>query len=734
MRMGNRIIRLILMLTLSACSGGSSTGTSVTGPQAERCSDRAGSAVPFKAGTERLSVYRAATDAYEDVFLTGVNLGVAIPGTFAGELAATREQYDRWLEKMGGAGINSVRVYTLHYPRFYDALAAYNTRREAAGQAPIYLFQGLWLTEEYADPDTKGLYDTTLTAGFEAEMRDNVDAVHGNTAIDPRLGKAYGSYTTDVSCWVMGYVAGREVFPGEIATTDSANASTTQFVGTALSLPTGTPSETWVTARLDHLINYERDTYATQRPVSFSSWPTLDPLAHNTSDVTYDDQDDEVIDLAGVVLTNAPAGVFYTYHAYPYFPDFISETASYRSYKDRDGTTPNSYVGYLTALKGHYQNRPLLVGEFGVPSSWGSVHTAHSGMHHGGHTEEFQGDYAARMLRNLYDTRTAGGMLFEWIDEWWKQTWLTNVWDLPADRRAYWHNILAAEQNFGLIAFNPAESTETQLTLTGGTPTRITAGAGSYDSRYLHLRLTLASALGSSDEVVIGFDTYDDTVTPSRLGEVTLNPDGLIHTPVTTTQGNEFALRLYHDGAHWQASYSVTPAYDLRGVSHDEHDPAIQKLQSTDTTGGGWNIMSWKNNFSIFPSPPADTFYGYPANTEYQIGRLTVREPLDPATNRDAVVVTDSELLLHIPWGLLHVTDPARQQVFHDDPGTASVTETRTTTGIALAIVHDDSLQGETNRYLWSPWDNETDMPPVAEQDKAALARFRAGIAALPGP
>jgi hypothetical protein len=711
----------VLLLSLGACSGGSSSGSPGNGAPGAAC---ASTTVPFRAGSERLEVYKGRRGGYRGLFLAGVNLGVGVPGTYAGELAATREQYERWLEKMGEAGINAVRLYTLHFPRFYEALAAYNTRREQSRKAPIYVFQGIWLSEEYADPGLVGLYDPALTADFEQGMRENVDAVHGNATIAPRLGKAYGSYTADISCWVMGYIAGREVFPGEIATTDGANPSITGYSGSALSLPSGTPSEAWVTARLDHLVRYERDTYGKQRPVSFSSWPTLDPLAHNTADITYDNEDSESLDLAGIVLTDAPAGVFYTYHAYPYYPDFISETAGFRSYTDATG--PNSYVGYLAALKAHYEGRPLVIGEFGVPSSWGSAHAAHSGMDHGGHTEEQQGNHAARMLQNLRDTGTAGGMLFAWIDEWWKQTWITNVWDLPADRRAYWHNVLAAEQNFGLLRFDPAVSAETPLVLSGGTPSRITGAAASHDSRYLHLRLPLAGALAAGDEVVVGLDTYDDA-----LGERVLDPQGLAYAPVTTAQRSEFALRLHHDGLRWQASYSVTPAYDLRSVSHDEHDPAVQKLQSTATTGAGWNLMVWTNNFSSFPSPPADTFYGHPENIEHVIGRLVVRQGLDAPGSRDAVVMADDELLLHIPWGLLHVTDPSRQRVFHDDPATASVTETRTTAGVALAVIHNGSLQGETGRYLWPAWDSGADMPPVSEHDKASLARYAAGIAAV---
>jgi hypothetical protein len=81
---------------------------------------------------------------WKPYFVKGVNIGLCRPGAFPGEHAISRNEYDRWLKHIGAMGVNTIRVYTLHPPAFYDALKAYN---EQAKQ-PIYLMQGMWVEEK----------------------------------------------------------------------------------------------------------------------------------------------------------------------------------------------------------------------------------------------------------------------------------------------------------------------------------------------------------------------------------------------------------------------------------------------------------------------------------------------------------------------------------------------------------------------------------------------------------
>ena len=122
----------------------------------------------------------------------------------------------------------------------------------------------------------------------------------------------------------------------------------TWCAGAALALHSGTPTEAWLTARMDHILVLENQLFQTKRPIGFSSWPTLDPLVHPGEVVPQSYEDAASVDLANVRMVDAPGGVFASFHAYPYYPNFMTEQASYAGGSDAQG--PNAYVAYLKEL------------------------------------------------------------------------------------------------------------------------------------------------------------------------------------------------------------------------------------------------------------------------------------------------------------------------------------------------------------------------------------------------
>jgi len=104
---------------------------------------------------------------------------------------------------MGEAGFNSIRIYTLHPPVFYEKLAEYNYRHPGN---PLLLFQGIWL-EEVEDRYDPWAYDlTNRRTAFLKEIREVIDCIHGKGDLPFRYGKAYGRYLTYVSKWTAGYI------------------------------------------------------------------------------------------------------------------------------------------------------------------------------------------------------------------------------------------------------------------------------------------------------------------------------------------------------------------------------------------------------------------------------------------------------------------------------------------------------------------------------------------------
>jgi len=642
--------------------------------------------IPFSTDTSHITIWNG--EKYIPFFIKGINFGVAVPGKFPGELSVSREQYGRWFKMIKEAGYSSIRLYTLHYPHFYEVLDSFNT---ANPQNPLFFFQGVWLEEEL-EGFTGDLY--FLTDFFSNEIEENIDCLHGNKIIEQRLGKAWGTYTIDVSKWLIGYIIGRETYPQEIILTNENHASITNFIGNYLSITGCSPAEAWITARLNHLIEYENINYETQHPVSYSSWPTLDPLAHPFEGNEWEDV--VSIDLATIDITNAPAGVFISYHAYPYYPDFISDDPLYQEFNDDLGQ--NSYLGYLTYLKNHYNNFPLIIAEFGVPSSWGVAHYTMSDMNHGGQDEIEQGNTDLRLFKNIEDSDCAGGIEFSWIDEWFKRTWITDPIDYMPDRRILWHNITAAEQNFGLIKFNRPLVMETiENYPIGNQITEIKAGA---DNAFLYLNLQISEPFVNLDEMWIGFDTYN-----SDLGESIL-PEGQL-----ISNRAEFALKI----TNYSAQLYVTQAYDLFGIWHGTSEPE-QLYHSIATDGAPWNIVRWKNN-----NGDEDVQF---------IGNLKVNHSFFPENSEDAVTVFNDHLEIKIPWSLLQFVAPSEMIVFNDDRNTPQP-ESTTSDGIKFSVFYKDFSAETTNRFTWDFWNTCLD---VVENKKTSYFIMKNGLTDFNNP
>ncbi len=633
---------------------------------------------------------------YVPVFIKGINLGIALPGTQPGELAATAEDYRRWFSLVKDAGYNTIRLYTLHFPRFYQELRAFNLLNP---QNPLLVLQGIWLEENGTSSD---LYD--LTAAFDQEIGEVVGAVHGDVTLPVRPGKAHGIFNADISPWVIGFLAGREIFPDEVQATNLAHAGDTDYAGLFFQLQGGDPTEIWMTRRLDSLQQYEYEQYGSSRPTGFATWPTLDPLFHPTEHLLAGSSEDlEQIDLADLVPSEESAGFFVGYHAYPYYPDFIIQDPYYLAESDAWG--PNNYLGYLKDLKSHYQDVPLLIAEFGVPSSWGSGHHSPSGMHHGGLSELEQGEYTLRMFDNIQESGCSGGVQFSFIDEWFKQTWITNPYS-DKQYRHLWHNLTAPEQNFGIISFAPPP---VPFTWTGNYPDQPISGVQMHaDYTFLQVRVHMQPDSYSGDTLWMAFDTYEPD-----LGE-SLLPGGQSIGMTPDTLRAEFALQIPLDGD--RADLLVIPAYDVYGIK----DPVrLDTVVSVRSDLGEWNPVRWKTNY----------FY----NTTQYVGELHSSTSSDPYEFMNAVTRYHDSVEVRIPWTLLNFPAPTERRAMHylshmEGPDLVIDRQDTLSNGVALSLV----LQGQvyqTARYSWNPWGAQEllDEPPI-ERKKQSFHLLKEGL------
>jgi hypothetical protein len=113
-------------------------------------------------------------------------------------------------------------------------------------------------------------------------MRHVVALLHGDAAIPASPGHASGVYRADVSQWTLGYIIGREWEPYSVVAYNALRPNRTSYSGTYVTLRSGNPLEAWLAEQCDYLVNFEMQQYNAQRPVAYTNWPTLDPLAHPT--------------------------------------------------------------------------------------------------------------------------------------------------------------------------------------------------------------------------------------------------------------------------------------------------------------------------------------------------------------------------------------------------------------------------------------------------------------------
>ncbi|MDI3290387.1 hypothetical protein [Polyangium sp. 15x6] len=697
----------------TAGSGGGSSGSGGEAPDEDQ-------GYKFRAGENGFEI-RVDGDHFEPFWPIGVNYSHAIPGTSPGEFVATREQIAEWIETIAELGVNSVRVYTVQSPLFYEELLRHNTEHP---DHPLYLLQGAWLKEPEEDPEFTGIpdyLDDSIRIWFRDEIEKVVDVVHGNREIpygtpeNPmNYGRAFGTFTADVSPWLLGWLVGREVEPLTIMTTHElyydehcqGMPCEVSYAGTWFSIEHATPMEAFVAEYLDYLTVYEEERYEVKHPMGFSNWPTLDPIDH-VVEYEYPESVDDVEQLDLLKIEVAPSfgpGLFFSYHAYPYYPEFILYEPQYQV-EDDEGS--NSYLGYLDHLRKLYAGRTLIIGEIGHPSSQGSGHYAKSGLHHGDLDEGEQAKAVERSLGTIRRAGMNGAFLFELIDEWFKRAWVVDRVELPADRRRVWYNPMSPEQNFGLIAMKPgAEGVHHVLDGKGDDfliePNAWQAGPPlvpqgdvydpmrtirelkvDSDEGFLHLLIRVESldpdGNGKVDwdhvDYVVGLDTY-----LPEAGDACLDPECVLRTE----RRIEFLLRI--ESAE-DVALLVDQPYDLFGIWHRKRED-WQLYRTAPNDDGLFNPVRTITNNSFWYQGEMLAPIIWQSTGQFRTGLEAER-----STSNFWFSLADGTLEVRIPWTLLNVTDPSQRLVVDDHvpgPKTKEVELTTTKTpgfGIMVATL-----------------------------------------------
>lgn len=678
--------------------------------------------------------FEVLTDAgWQPFHVNGINLGAALPGRFPSEFPDSAT-YAGWIAEMADMAANTIRVYTIHPPHFYQALAAHNT---AHPNRPLRLVHGAWAEL----PPEHDYRNARWEGDFFAEMRRVVDVVHGRADLPRRPGHASGHYTADVSRWVVAFLIGREWEPFSVVDFNRLRHADTTWPGAYVAVPAGSPMDAWLGRALDTLVAYETAAYRHQRPVGYTNWPTLDPMGHPTETTVREEvvmrerrgeriteapreYDNDIVGLDATRLTATSAfrgGVFAAFHAYPYYPDFLILDPVYGRASSSEGRS--NYFGYLADLKAHHPGLPVLIAEYGVPASRAPAHLQPQGWHHGGHTEAAMAAIDARLTREIAEAGMAGGALFAWIDEWFKKNWVVIDFERPGDRNRLWLNRLDPEQMYGVMAMEPVAAvpgaTAADRSAAWGTlPPLLATPDGTLraaaDAGALWLRFDPVGP--TPTEVQIGFDIVDPAA-----GLRTLHGRGAPDSPVglealVTVRGD--TVRVLKDPSVFQYRLeSVRAGFSATGL----HTPGVADAPP------GFFSGRWEQRYNrpLRPRPTRRGDFGSErivtnrarfardgtefAAAGYDRGILVRGAPPDGDWER----LADGAVEIRVPWLLLNVSDPSARHVLQDAPDAVKTDSVGTAVvehiGVTLGVVRDGrwttTPADATARYAWEPWD-----------------------------
>jgi len=588
-------------------------------------------------------------------FIKGVNLGAALPGRVFTEFPQDKATYLGWLTQMASLNVNTVRVYTLLPPAFYQALHEFNAIHESE---PIYLLQEIWPEEK---PEGNNYLDETYNETYQQEIEYAIQAVHGDIIVPERAYRSYGMYAYDVSPYLIGYLVGRELEPDEVLSTDQLNPGYRYQGEYIYSERSATPTESWLAQSCDYALSLEEERYQNKPLAAIVSWPTLDPLEHDSEWNPSGNKALQYNDKAAVDINHIgrnpekTSGFFGAYHIYPNYPDFINNDVAYSSYEDGQGRF--RYGGYLEAFQEQHKKYPALVAEYGISTSLATAHYSPDGYNHGGLSEAEQAQGIIRMTDTIVKEGYAGAVIFEWMDEWTKKTWTTENYMIPYNRHMLWHNVIDPEQNYGLLANQadaPVMKTIYVRTKEGDPLKRVAAGQ---DASYLNIELTFEDENAFDKPISLELSTYAMKGEPKTIWEFSVQ---LVPEP----------RLLVNPGYNW-----VKGRYASVNVPFTSFEELILQTNSENLTKEGVRTPAKYLNLSEL---------------------------------KGLVTAEDQKVWVRLPYGLIGFADPSSQKVLYDPeafiPDGIDQIGVEVTPEIRMKVVRDKK-EGLEIAYKTIAWD-----------------------------
>jgi len=321
-------------------------------------------------------------------FVRGISYSPFYPGESNRDLSKKANIADD-VKKMREIGANTLLIYWLRSEEIY----------KQARENNLMILQGIWIDQNPAD-----FQDPHFKDGIRRQIRHAIDYVHSLNG-------------TDYSDTILGFWIGGEFDLASVNGTDDRHREITKFEGKYYKTPkNATPTECFLAEMCDYARSYANERYGHDFLFSHINWPTADQWLR--------------LGFLDYVL----------FDVYSYWPPNVASS--------KPGSfAPTSYQGYLEGLKKTYAKKPLIISEFGYS-------TAPDNTTETGNNER---DQASGLVARWHDIVTtdlplAGGCVFEWNDEWWKQSGAAAL--VPHSTDLNYHERDDGEEWFGLISID----------------------------------------------------------------------------------------------------------------------------------------------------------------------------------------------------------------------------------------------------------------------------------------
>ncbi|XTR38767.1 hypothetical protein ACQQ2T_05135 [Paraclostridium tenue] len=599
--------------------------------------------------TQGKDIYIVKNNEWEKLEIVGVDLNSTKPGAFPNENKVAEEEYKRWIKDIYDMGANCIKVPNLMNENFYSALEEFNKDKET----PIYLMQGIYFNETLLkngqDPQGK-----KIKVSFKDNIKTVIDSVHGNPY---NLNKQdiFQGYTTDVSKYVIGYTLGIEFAKHDLIYTELMNKKVPYNGKYLYTNDKASSFESYMAKMGDYAVSYEFKTYKKQSLISFigsaahyissSSTNSINKSILSTKDTT----DHGIKDYFNVENIKSKrslkTGVIATYNIYPSYTDV-------KEYQDNIGE-------YFKKIR-DYHKIPVIIGEFGIPSSR-SGGDFNKDINKGYITEKEQGEALVEVYKAIKSSGIAGCFIFEFQDSWYASSWNTRDSKI-LDRSAYWSDAQTYSQNFGLMTFEPGKLKTTPYpddSLNDWEEKDVVSKNNDLslslksDEKYLYFMIKSKNKIDlKKDDIYIDLDTTPKSgSTKSTQYNLNFNNPVDFIIRINDLNNSMVAVHEYYNRFNF---YENKTLYEQRPDLMD-HTPNMDYFSPI--------------FIATRPKMYVESLKQTQEKLTYETGKLVKGNANPNSKDFNSVAdyyIGDNYVEVRIPWGLLNFMDPSTKQIEDD--------------------------------------------------------------------